>query len=124
MGDKFERDLERGPANWRPLSPLDFLAWSAAVYPDKTAVVHGASRRTYRQFRERCVRLASALGRAGVRAGDTVAVMAPNVPALLEAHYGVPMAGAVLNALNIRLDAATVAFILEHGEAEVLIADR
>ena len=123
-GDKFERGLERGPANYRPLSPLDFLAWAAAVYPDKTAVIHGPNRFSYRQFRERCVRLASALHRLGVRAGDTVAVMAPNVPALLEAHYGVPMAGAVLNALNIRLDAATVAFILEHGEAKVLIADR
>ena len=123
-GDKFERGLERGPANYRPLSPLDFLAWAAAVYPDKTAVIHGPNRFSYRQFRERCVRLASALHRLGVRAGDTVAVMAPNVPALLEAHYGVPMAGAVLNALNIRLDAATVAFILDHGEAKVLIADR
>jgi fatty-acyl-CoA synthase len=123
-GDKFERDLARGPANWRPLSPLDFLSWAAQVYPDKTAVIHGASRFNYRQFRERCVRLASALRRAGVRAGDTVAVMAPNVPALLEAHYGVPMAGAVLNALNIRLDAATIAFILDHGEAKVLITDR
>jgi fatty-acyl-CoA synthase len=122
--DKFERDLGRGPANYRPLSPLDFLAWAAAVYPDKTAVVHGSARFTYRRFRERCVRLASALHRLGVRAGDTVAVMAPNVPALLEAHYGVPMAGAVLNALNIRLDAASVAFILDHGEAKVLIADR
>ena len=121
--DKFERDLGRGPANFRPLSPLDFLRRAAAVYPDKTAVIHGAARTTYRQFRERSVRLASALHRAGVRAGDTVAVMAPNVPALLEAHFGVPMAGAVLNALNIRLDAQTIAFILDHGEAKVLIAD-
>ncbi len=123
-GDMFERDLGRRQANFRPLSPLDFLAWAAAVYPEKTAVVHGPARYTYRRFRERCARLASALQRAGVGAGDTVAVMAPNVPALLEAHYGVPMAGAVLNAVNIRLDAATVAFILEHGEAKVLIADR
>ncbi len=122
--NRFEQDLERGPANWRPLSPLDFLAWAAAVYPDKTAVVHGATRRTYRQLRDRCVRLASALRRAGVGAGDAVAVMAPNIPALLEAHYGVPLAGAVLNALNVRLDAATIAFILDHGEARVLIADR
>ncbi|MEK7244973.1 MAG: acyl-CoA synthetase, partial [Pseudomonadota bacterium] len=122
--DKFERDLERGPANHRPLSPLDFLSRAAAVYPDKTAVIHGAARYTYRQFRERSVRLASALNRLGVGAGDTVAVMAPNVPALLEAHFGVPMAGAVLNALNIRLDAGAIAFILDHGEAKVLIADR
>jgi fatty-acyl-CoA synthase len=120
----FERDLGRGAANFRPLSPLDFLAWAAAVYPEKTAVVHGTARYSYRRFRERCARLASALGRAGISAGDTVAVMAPNIPALLEAHYGVPLAGAVLNAINIRLDAETVAFILEHGEAKVLIADR
>jgi len=123
-GDMFERDLGRRQANFRPLSPLDFLAWAAAVYPEKTAVVHGAARYSYRRFRERCVRLASALRQAGLGAGDTVAVMAPNVPALLEAHYGVPMAGAVLNAINIRLDAETVAFILEHGDARVLIADR
>ena len=120
---KFDRDLARGPANYRPLSPLDFIGRSAAVYPDKIAVVHGSTRFTYRQFRERCVRLASALARLGVGLGDTVAVMAPNVPALLEAHFGVPMAGAVLNALNIRLDAQTIAFILDHGEAKVLIAD-
>ncbi|MBM3566502.1 MAG: AMP-binding protein, partial [Alphaproteobacteria bacterium] len=122
--DRFEQDLGPGPANFRALSPLDFLKWAAAVYPGKTAVIHGAARFTYRQFHERCVRLASALVRAGVGPGDAVAVMAPNVPALLEAHYGVPMAGAVLNALNVRLDAATIAFILDHGEARVLIADR
>ena len=122
--DRFEQDLGRGPANYRPLSPLDFLAWAAAVYPGKTAVIHGATRRTYAQLRERCARLASALSRVGVRPGDAVAVMAPNIPALLEAHFGVPLAGAVLNALNVRLDAATIAFILDHGEAKVLLTDR
>ena len=87
-------------------------------------MIHGAARFTYREFYGRCRRLADALRRRGIGRGDTVAIMAPNVPALLEAHYGVPMAGAVLNALNYRLDARTIAFILEHGEAKLLIADR
>ena len=120
----FERDLGRNPANHQPLTPLTFLDWAAAVYPDKTAVVHGDTRYSYREFYERCRRLASSLSSRGVGVGDTVAVMAPNVPALLEAHYGVPMTGGVLNAINIRQDAETVAFILEHGEAKALITDR
>ena len=120
----YERDLDRNPANHAPLTPLSFLRRAAAVYPNKLAVVHGATRFTYSQMEARCRRLASALAARGVGKGDTVAVLAPNVPALLEAHYGVPMTGGVLNALNTRLDAATVAFILEHGEAKVLIADR
>ena len=124
MPSIYERDLERVPANFAPLTPLDFLDRAAAVYPDKTAVVHGPRRYGYKEFAERCRRLASALRARGVGLGETVAVMAPNVPALLEAHYGVPMAGAVLNALNIRLDAPTIAFILGHGQAKVLIADR
>ena len=120
----FERDLDRNSANSAALTPLSFLRRAAAVYPDKLAVVHGASRFTYRQMEERCRRLASALAARGVGKGDTVAVLAPNIPPLLEAHYGVPMTGGVLNALNTRLDAATIAFILEHGGAKVLIADR
>jgi fatty-acyl-CoA synthase len=124
MPSIYERDLERVPANFAPLTPLGFLDRAAAVYPDKTAVSHGARRCNYREFAERCRRLASALRARGVGLGDTVAVMAPNVPALLEAHYGVPMAGGVLNALNVRLDAPTIAFILEHGAAKVLITDR
>jgi fatty-acyl-CoA synthase len=124
MPSIYERDLERVPANFAPLTPLDFLDRAAAVYPDKTAVAHGRRRFSYRDFAERCRRLASALRACGVGQGDTVAVMAPNVPALLEAHYGVPMAGTVLNALNIRLDAPTIAFILGHGAAKVLITDR
>ncbi|MFQ5939713.1 MAG: acyl-CoA synthetase, partial [Alphaproteobacteria bacterium] len=120
----YERDLDRNPANHRPLSPLTFLTWAASVYPDKTAVIHGVTRYTYREMRTRCRRLAGALVGRGVGLGDTVAVMAPNGPALLEAHYGVPMAGAVLNALNYRLDAAAIAFILNHGEAKALITDR
>ncbi len=116
--------LARNPANFTALTPLSFLARAAAVYPDKPAVVHGALRHTYRELYDRCRRLADALRRRGIEGGDTVAVLAPNVPALLEAHYGVPMAGAVLNALNYRLDARSIAFILAHGEAKLLIADR
>src|SRR4029077_15907742 len=105
------------------LTPLGFLARTAAIYPEKLAVVHGERRFTYRQFEARCRRFADALKKRGIRPGDTVAVMAPNVPALLEAHYAVPMAGAVLNALNYRLDARSIAFILGHGNAKFLIAD-
>jgi fatty-acyl-CoA synthase len=120
----FERGLDRGGANHQPLTPLSFLAWSASVYPDETAVVHGDLRYSYREFQARCCRLAGALAGRGIGLGDTVSLMAPNVPAMLEAHYGVPMTGAVLNALNFRLDAATIAVILEHGEAKALITDR
>ena len=120
----YERALEKTAANYRPLTPLDFLRWAALVYPGKTAVIDGERRFTYREFYGRCRRLAGALNGRGVGLGDTVAVMAANIPPLLEAHYGVPMAGAVLNALNIRLDARTVALILGHGEAKVLIIDR
>ena len=120
----YQRDLDRVPANFQPLTPLSFLEWSAAVYPDKCAVIHGDARYSYAEFHGRCHRLASALAGRGLGAGDTVVVMAPNVPAMLEAHYGVPMTGAVLNALNYRLDAATIAFILDHAEAKLLITDR
>jgi fatty-acyl-CoA synthase len=116
--------LQRNPANFTALTPLGFLARAAAVYPDKLAVIDGTRRFTYRQFERRCQRFADALRRRGVMSGDTVAVMAPNVPALLEAHYAVPMAGAVLNPLNYRLDARGIAFILDHGGAKLLIADR
>ena len=119
----FELGLDRGPANYTALTPLSFLARSAAVYPEKTAVIYGDRIFTYAEFYARCRRLASALARRGIGVGDTVTIMAPNVPALLEAHYGVPMVGAVLNALNYRLDARSIGFILEHGEAKCLIAD-
>lgn len=124
MTNPYERDLDRNAANFAALTPLGFLERAATVYPEKTAVIHGVQRYTYREFIARCRRLASALQGHGVGIGDTVSVLAPNVPALLEAHYGVAMAGGVLNALNYRLDAASVAFILGHGEAKVLIADR
>ena len=120
----YERDLDRGPANHVPLSPLSFLARAATVYADKPAVIHGDRSFTYAQLYARCRRLASALRRRRVGRGDTVAVMAPNVPAMLEAHYGVPMAGAVLNPLNYRLDARSIAFMLEHAGTRVLITDR
>ncbi len=120
----YDLQLGRNPANHMPLTPLGFLARAAEVYPNKAAVIHGDTVYTYRQFKERCCRLASALARRGIAEGDTVAILAPNVPAMLEAHYGVPMLGAVLNTLNIRLDAATIAFCLDHGEAKALIVDR
>ena len=116
--------LKPGPANFSPLSPIVFLPRAAEIYPDRVAVVHGSTRLTYAQVYERASRLASALARRGVRPGDVVSAMLPNVPSMLEAHYGVPMAGAVLNTINTRLDAETVAYILEHGEAKVLITDR
>jgi fatty-acyl-CoA synthase len=119
----YERGLGKNAANFVPLSPIGFLLRSAAVYPNRTAVIHGERRYTWKEALKRCRRLASALAKRGIGRGDTVAVMAPNVPALFEAHFGVPMAGAVLNALNIRLDAETIAFILKHGEAKALITD-
>ncbi|MBI1383947.1 MAG: long-chain-fatty-acid--CoA ligase [Rhizobiales bacterium] len=117
-------ELARRPANYVPLSPISFLERAAAIFPDRLAVIDSGRRFTYRAFRERCVRLASALAGMGVGAGDTVAILAQNSPALLEAHYAVPMLGAVLNPINIRLDAPSIAFCLEHGEAKVLLADR
>src|SRR5713226_10745556 len=116
--------LQRNAANFAALTPLGFLQRAAAIYPDKAAVIDGPRRFTYRQFYDRCCRFADALRQRGIAAGDTVAVLAPNVPALLEAHYAVPMAGAVLNALNYRLDARSIGFILGHGNARLLIADR
>lgn len=120
----FETDLPQTPANFHPLSPLSFLERASAVYPKQAAVIHGQARWSYAEFYTRCRRLASALQKRGIGPGDTVAVMAPNVPAALEAHFGVAMVGGVLNALNIRLDAAAIAFILDHGEAKVLLTDR
>ncbi len=120
----YETDLDRNPANFQPLTPLLFLQRCAEVFPDHTAVIHGARKTSYTDFYARACRLASALAKRGISRGDTVAVMLANTPAMLEAHYGVPMAGAVLNTLNTRLDAAIIAFILDHGEAKVLITDR
>ena len=119
----FEIDLDRRPANYQPLTPLSLLERSAGIYPDKTAIIHGSQRITYRDFWQRSLRLASSLNRRGISRGDTVSVMLPNTPQMLEAHFGVPMSGAVLNSLNIRLDGPTIGHILEHGEAKILLTD-
>ena len=120
----FEQNLDPRAANQQPLSPVSFLRRAAAVRPQQLAIVHGKRRYTYAQFWQRSQQLGAALAKRGVGAGDCVAIMAGNTPEMLEAHNGVPLIGAVLNSLNIRLDATTLAFILEHGEAKVLITDR
>lgn len=120
----FDAGLARNNANTAPLTPVTFLRRAAAVYPDKVAVIHGALRFTYKEFHERSVRLGSALRKRGFEQGDCIAIMAANTPPMLEAHYGVPIMGGVLNSLNTRLDARTIAFILDHGEAKVLLTDR
>jgi len=121
--DKYDQHLGKNDANYVPLTPLSFLRRAAEVFPDRLAVIHGVEQRTWAETFARCRRLGSALAARGIKKGDTVAVMAPNVPALFEAHFGVPACGAVLNALNIRIDAEIIAFILNHAEAEVLITD-
>jgi fatty-acyl-CoA synthase len=120
----YDTSLDKNPANYQPLTPLTFLERAASVHPDRTAIIHGPLRRSYRDFYDRSRRLASALARRGIGRGDTVSVLLPNTPAMLECHYGVPMAGAVLNTLNTRLDARIIAFSLEHSDAKVLITDR
>ena len=120
----YERDLDKTPANFAPLTPLQFLERSASVYPDRIALVHGPRRQTWTETYARCRQFASALEKVGVGIGDTVAIMAPNIPEMYEAHFGVPMSGAVLNSLNTRLDAAMIAFILDHSETKVLLVDR
>jgi len=120
----YELDLDKNAANHAPLTPLTFLAWTADVYPDRLAVVHGARRFTWRMVAARSRRLASALARRGLGAGDTVSVMLANTPEMYEAHFGVPMTGAVLNALNTRLDADAIAFMLGHAETKLLLTDR
>ena len=120
----YQNDLDKNPANYQPLTPLSFLERAALVYPDHCAIIHGRLRRTYRDFYTRAQKLASALTKHGIGKGDTVSVMLANTPAMLECHYGVPMTGAVLNTLNTRLDAAIIAFSLDHGEAKIVITDR
>ena len=120
----YDTDLDRNPANFQPLTPLAFLQRCAEVFPDRAAIVHGPQRYSYAAFYQRARRLASALAKRGIKRGDTVAVMLANTPAMLECHYGVPMTGGVLNTLNTRLDAAVIAFTLDHGDAKILIADR
>ena len=120
----YNTDLDKNAANYQPLTPLTFLARSAAVYPDQVAIIHGRQHVTYAGFFARARQLASALVKAGIKAGDTVSVILANTPAMLECHYGVPMMGAVLNTLNTRLDATTVGFSLDHAETKLLIVDK
>ena len=120
----YERDLDKTPANFAALTPLQFIERTASVYPDHVALIHGERRQTWAETYARCRRLASALVKVGIGTGDTVAIMAPNIPEMYEAHFGVPMTGGVLNSLNTRLDAAMVAFILDHSETKVLLVDR
>ena len=124
METPYDIDLDRNPANFQPLTPLTFLARSAAVFPDHTAIIHGGRRASYAAFYARARRLASALARRGITRGDSVSVVLANTPAMLECHYGVPMTGAVLNTINTRLDAAVIAFQFDHAETKVLITDR
>ncbi|MGH1331975.1 MAG: AMP-binding protein [Paracoccaceae bacterium] len=124
MTKAYSQGLEKNAANHVPLTPLSFLNRTAAVYPDRTAILHGLHKTSYREMQARCRRLASALIARGIERNDTVAIMAPNIPAFVEASFGVPMAGAVLNAINTRLDPEAVAFILGHGEAKLILVDR
>ena len=119
----YQVGLDRQATNFAPLTPLSFLERTASVYPKKLAWIHGSQQASYAQFKDRCHRLASALAKRGVNPGDTVAVMLPNTPPMLEAHYGVPMTGAVLNSINIRLEPQTIAYILDHGSAKVFLVD-
>ena len=124
MSDPYNEDLERNPANFQPLSPLTFLERAASVFPSRTAIIHGKLQRSYAEFYTRARQLASALTQHNVGRGDTVSVMLANTPAMLECHYGVPMCQAVLHAINTRLDAAVIAFQLDHAEAKIVIVDR
>src|SRR5262249_47973393 len=120
----YDTDLDRNPANFQPLTPLTFLERAARVFPNHTAIIHGGLTRSYAEFYAPARRLASALAKRGIGRGDSVSVLAANTPAMLEAHYGVPMSGAVLNTLNTRLDAPTIAFSLDHADAKAVIVDR
>lgn len=123
MESKFEWGLEKCPANYVPLTPLEFIKRTAEVYPHEPAVIHGKIKRSWSETYKRCLLFASALRKRGIQKGDTVAVMLPNVPAMVEAHFAIPLAGAVINALNIRLDSESIAFMLQHGEAKAILVD-
>ena len=124
MPTPYEQDLDRNAANFQPLTPLSFLARAALVYPDRTAVIHGARSWTYRQFYARARQLASALARRGIKRGDTVAVVLANTPAMLEAHYGVPWPARCSTPSTRGSTPPSSRFTLDHGEAKVLITDR
>ena len=123
MANPYDTGLDKTPANYQPLTPLVFLERAASVHPEHVAVIHGKSRLSYAELYARTRQLASALAARGIGVGDTVSVMLANTPAMLEAHYGVPMTGAVLHAINTRLDAPAVAFMLDHAKTKVLIGD-
>ena len=120
----YNTDLDRNPANHQPLTPLTFLERAASVFPDHTAIVHGALRRNYAAFYARSRQLASSLAQQGIGPGDTVSALLPNTPAMLECHYGVPMCGGVLHSVNTRLDASVIAFQLDHALSKIVIVDR
>ncbi len=120
----YQRDLEKNPANYEALTPISFLGRAARVYPDYPALIHGPLRQSWAQTERRCRQLASALRRHGIGEGDTVSIVAPNTPAMFEAHFGVPMSGAVLNTINTRLDAESMAFIFQHAQSKVVLVDR
>ena len=124
MANPYASGLDKNAANYVPLTPITFLERSAYIYPQRTSVIHGHRRYTWKETYDRARRLASALVQRGVGFGDTVAAMLNNTPEMYECHFGVPMIGAVLNTLNTRLDAETIAFMLNHGESRVLITDR
>ena len=124
MEHNYEWGLEKNNANYSQLTPLEFIARTAEVYPDKIAIIHGSIKRTWKETYKRSLLLASALKMRGIKKGDTVAVMLPNIPAMVEAHFGVPFSGAVLNTLNIRLDPESISFMLQHGEAKIVLVDR
>lgn len=120
----YNQSLEQNHANYAALTPISFLERTAAIYPNRIATIHGDTQRTWAQTYQRCLRLASALSKRGVGVGDTVSIIAPNLPEHFEAHFGVPMSGAVLNSINTRLDAEAVGFVLQHAETKVLITER
>ena len=124
MTSAYDIDLDKNPANHQPLTPLSYIERAAKVFPNHTAIIHGKSRVTYDAFWRRSLKLASALAKRGIGKGDTVSVMLSNTPPMLEAHMAVPMVKAVLHSLNTRLDAAIIAFQLDHAESKVLIVDR
>lgn len=124
MENIFDMHLDKNSANYEPLSPLSYIKRAAMVFPDRISIIHGDKSYTWKETYQRCVRLACALNKIGIKKGDTIAVMGNNTPETYETHFGVPMSGAVLNTLNIRLDAENIAFILEHGEAKVIFTDR
>ena len=123
MASPYNTNLDRNPANFQPLSPLTFLERAATVFPDHTAIIHGGLRRNYADFYVRAKQLGSALMNSGIKRSDTVSVLLPNTPAMLECHYGVPMCGAVLHSINTRLDPAIISFQLDHADSKVVIVD-